>query len=1022
MIFPYNFYAQNSDLWLQPVDRNSEPFTFTCMYEDSRGWIWFGLYAGIFMYDGLEYTHFQYDPKKSESLSDNKVTSLLEDNTGNIWIGTQNGLNIYDVRKGVIKRCTELNALSNTLKISGLSKDKLGNIFIATNIGLYKWSQRNSGSKNNVYNFFLIYKMFVFNILHINNDIYFNDDFGLQHINISTGHISILKDSIFIKEVGSIKTLRKDAVDCIWIGCEKGLFSYNPKTGKWNTYYEMNNENINFIVPKDNRYLWVGTASGLFLTDTYTGNTIKQAVQFSSEKKLANETFTDCLQLSSKETWFCIGQASFYKYEPQRRHLKKIQIDLVGHLLSVVQLFEIYEYEPHSLLIPSGKGHKLINWQTKSEIPFPYQPSYSQKGWKNGATCFYEEKGGRLWIGTTEGVLLFDKNKKCFLPIEPWMEQNESIRSGLVRKIHLDSKGYLWIAFWAGGVCKVSFMEKKVFAYKKWRGIGDNSRYIMEDRTGTIWIGTRGGLAKYIESADTFKIYTHNPSDPESISDNTVFCIHEDKEGNIWCGTFGGGLNRLNIKTDKFTRYTTSDGLSDNTVLSIFEDHSNRLWMSTFKGLSYFDVSNNTFQKISSDQGLLSNGYVTFLYGRSNDSTLLFYGSYKGIDYFNPDSIRLSSYEPPVYFTDFKLFNQSVPVSIEKQSSDTFQLAEHISFAKVLTLRYDQNILTFTYAALDYSSPAMVQYAYRLIGFDSAWQYVGNRRDITFTNLDPGRYMLEVKATNGDGVWGTKHATLAIHILPPWWRTWAFQLSALSVFLLSLYGLYRFRIRQIKDREMLRRRLSEVQTEALRAQMNPHFIYNCLSSLKLHIERNDNDKASYYIDCFASLLRRVLAHSRADLIPLNDEIETLRLYVELEKMRFKDNFVYQFQIDPEAPLDELEVPPLLLQPYVENAIQHGLWHKKDGQGRLEIRVERFKENLQICIEDNGIGRMAASQIKYKRVGQHESQGLNLTQERIKHYNTFATTQLASETFDLKTANGLPIGTRVSLTFQSLPEL
>jgi ligand-binding sensor domain-containing protein/anti-sigma regulatory factor (Ser/Thr protein kinase) len=1013
-------FAQSiSPLWMEILERDE--FNINCLYEDRQGFLWLGSLSGLYRYDGHSYTRFQYDPADPYSMGDNKVLAILEDDEGGMWIGTQNGLNRYDRLTGRFTRYgPEVPANNVSFAVLALDKDEGGNVWIASTDGVYQYKKTNgrnfkgikvvSGDRTN-------------RPAIVKSDgeggIYFTNAMGLHRLEISSGAIETLADTIAFHGIPSI--IQTDQKGRIWAASATGVY-YGEKKGVWTSIQALKGKEVHFLVFKDERFLWAGSEKGLFIIDTHTGLSTEQPCRFNTTELPNSTTLTYCHVSPSGTNWFCLGLAYLFKYEPQKQHFHQLQVDLFKYIRSIPQLFEQYEYEPGWLMISKGETPYLMNLYTQETKPFPARPSYNQAGWKSGATCYYEEQDGRLWIGTAGGLFLFDKNKKRFLPLEPWMQNTPLLKENAIRKIHRDRKGLLWIAFWNEGVCTIDFERHLVTQRKITAPMGMNCRTILEDRTGQIWIGTRGGLARYVEASDTFKVYRHDPKNPESLSDNTVFSMCEDPKGYIWCGTYGGGLNRFDVRTEKFAHFTTRDGLTDNTVVSVLADRSGRLWMSTFGGIAVFDPAKEIFRSFTKQQGLLNVGYSSFTYGISRDSSLFFFGGEKGVDFFCPDSIQASRYDPPVWFADFKLFNRSVGIAPAVSDSDTFQLSEHISTLKTLTLRHDQNVLTFDYVGIDHASPKTIHYAYRLIGFDTVWQYVGTQRSVTFTNLDPGRYTLEVKVTNGDGVWGSKRATLDIRILPPWWQTWAFRLSAACLLGLLLYALFRYRVRQISERETLRRRLSEVQTEALRAQMNPHFIYNCLSSLKLHVERNDNEKASHYIDLFATLLRRVLLHSRLEQISLSEELETLRLYVALEKMRFKDNFNYHFDIAPEAPLDELDVPPLIVQPYVENAIRHGLWQKKGDTGILNIRVTAYDDACQVIVEDNGIGRAAAAELKKQQTNLHISQGLDLTRERVEHFNLRGSGQLHVNTFDLSDTEGRAAGTRVVLTFQTNPAI
>ena len=232
------------------------------------------------------------------------------------------------------------------------------------------------------------------------------------------------------------------------------------------------------------------------------------------------------------------------------------------------------------------------------------------------------------------------------------------------------------------------------------------------------------------------------------------------------------------------------------------------------------------------------------------------------------------------------------------------------------------------------------------------------------------------------------------------------------------YGAYRLRVQQIRREEQMKaafnKKLAEVEIAALRSQMNPHFLFNCLNSINRFIQRNEPDAASGYLTKFSRLIRLVLDNSRSDLVSLRDEMEALRLYIELEAMRFVGRFSYSIDISAELDTSSIEVQPMLVQPYVENAIWHGLMHKESDDCQLQVKVFPKDSRLAIVVEDNGIGREMARQLKSKSATLHKSHGMKVTAERIKIINEIYQASATVVIEDLKGAKGEPAGTRVSL--------
>ena len=1029
LILPYGGFTQISNLRFEKVEIPDAPpiVGVDCIYEDSRGLMWFGTYAGLNLFDGYKITRFENDPNAPLSISDNKIKKILEDRKGNLWIGTQNGLNYLDVKQRTFNRFIDsIKYGMGVFEVNDIKIGLNGRIWIANVDGLYvfdsiKLKFSKIFPKNQ-------HKGAIINAVEFeNNKLLIATTKGLyiQENKESDFKLIHTKNGILHEDSLNVTALQKDKSGNIWIGSANGLYIFR-KDGV-NIYYEpvhsaLAKEYIYFINPKNESKFWIGSNNGLLLFDINTAHFERYNNDPTNLESIPKNNVERGFQSSYNTFWVSTISDNLHKIDLRKSNFNNVRINAREVVTTARLGYELYEYSPDTLLIPQKTGASFLNIKTKKSSPFPYTPSFNIAGWKTGMICFLEESDGKLWIGTNGGLFLFDKKQKVFIDVENELKDIISFRQNAIRKIHRDKKGNLWVGTWHHGICKIDFTQKTFKRYNNTpellANLISNTRTILEDRNGTLWIGTRGGLLKYMEQGDTFKVYRNIPNDSNSMSENTAFCIFEDKKGNIWCGTYGGGLNKLDTRTGKFKHYTISDGLLDNTIFCLIPDKKGNLWANCYKGISVFNPLSDSIKFISYKQskGLLNEGFDAFMHGVSRYSDRFFFAGANGIDFFNPNDIQPSAHDPNIYITDFKLFNKTVPISRSEKDSKQFYLPEDISFTKHLELAYEQNVIGFDFAALDFSSPKNIQYAYILEGFDTAWQYIGNIRSATFTNLNPGDYTFKVKATNGDGVWGTKTASIKLTILAPWWQTWWFRaLVMLTLFSLG-FAFYQYRIRQIKEREAIKttlnKRIAEVKMEALRSQMNPHFIFNALTSINLFILKNDSETASFYLNKFSRLMREVLNHSRSDLITVEQEINTLKIYVEIEKMRFKNNFNYIFDIQPSARMNEIQIPPLIIQPYVENAIWHGLKHKKDGDAILKIVIYEEFEYFYIRVEDNGIGRAKALALKKQNANQHVSHGINVTEERIKQYNEAYFAQSSIEIIDLVNNNQEPIGTQI----------
>jgi hypothetical protein len=397
----------------------------------------------------------------------------------------------------------------------------------------------------------------------------------------------------------------------------------------------------------------------------------------------------------------------------------------------------------------------------------------------------------------------------------------------------------------------------------------------------------------------------------------------------------------------------------------------------------------------------------------ASDGTIYFGGN-NGFNFFDPSLLKANSHIAPIVITQFNLFDSLVKGANE---------------SKEIILDYDKNYFSFEFSSLSYYNPSKNQYAYKLEGVDKSWIYSGSRRYVAYTNIDPGTYTFRVMGTNNDGVWNKQGTYVTIIIRPPWWNTLLFKIAA-SLFLIALfYGLIRWRVQQkfrlrlersIKEKQVaeLQQQKTELEMQALRAQMNPHFIFNSLNSINRFILQNNKTQASEYLTKFSKLVRMILQNSQASLITLESELEAMKLYLDLEALRFEHHFAYNISVAKDLDIEVLKVPPLIIQPYAENAIWHGLMHK-DEKGHLDIEVKQDNDQLLMIITDDGIGRKQAALLASKSATKHKSMGLRITADRIATMQKMNRSGSAVTINDLVHPNGKPAGTEVIV---SLPVL
>jgi signal transduction histidine kinase len=359
-----------------------------------------------------------------------------------------------------------------------------------------------------------------------------------------------------------------------------------------------------------------------------------------------------------------------------------------------------------------------------------------------------------------------------------------------VRAIYEDRRGNLWIGTESGGLERLD-RASKTFAHYRHDpddpfSLSDNHVWaIYEDQDGVLWVGTQGGINLWDGVNDRFDHYMHDPDDPQSLSNDAVLSLYEDPMGTVWVGTWGGGLNYFDRVTQTFAHYTEKGGLPNDTVYGILADAAGFLWLSTNNGLSKFDPHTETFQNYDVSDGLQSNEFDAGAYFQSSSGEM-FFGGVGGFNAFVPEQIKPNPHIPPIVITAFSQFNQVVRTDLPAD--------EHMQ------LSYQNNFISFEFAALDYNASDKNQYAYKMEGLDQDWVYAGTRRHADYPNLRPGDYVFRVKGSNNDGIWNEEGIAIHIMVTPPFWERWWFRGLIGLALIGSAIGTYRWRVRNVETR------------------------------------------------------------------------------------------------------------------------------------------------------------------------------------------------------------------------------
>ncbi|MEP1094241.1 MAG: two-component regulator propeller domain-containing protein [Cyclobacteriaceae bacterium] len=741
--------------------------------KDSNGFMWFGSTDGLNKFDGHDFTIYQNVPGDSTSLPDNSVWALFEDSKNNLWVGTDGGgLSMYD-------RYTDIftNFKNDPDDPSSLPHNSV-NIIIEDSYGAV-WIGTYGGGMSKIV-----------------------AQGKFKNYSFDEGDPKSLSNNF-------VHDLFEDHLGRLWVGTRHGLNLYDRSTNAFLRTYagqeemSLSNDNVLSIAEDEEGILWLGTwGGGLNSLDPRTGDIRQYAFPEESSNRVA------CVYVDSfNSVWAGFLGEGLVSLDRGTGRLNSNTKDVLNTASLINDnVWFIYEDDLKNLWIGTEGGISRLELDKKSINGFDI--AYFAPEFKNTVlTDFDETLDGEILFSTEDEVgIITNSNGQTTLTklIEVagiwsilaeekniWISSSGSglfkyRKTGLgyeldrkyleIKNVSLEnptyllkgSEGVIWIGTDGSGLVRYTPGDNDFRIYPLLDSTVTNSSLILnvyEDDENTLWIGTYAeGLIRFDKGSGQFERLTSETKEG-SISNNTVLSVIQDDEGIMWIGTDGGGLNRLDRATGQVSIKTTQDGLPSNIILGIIEDGENNLWMSTNEGISKYDKTADTFNNYDGSHGLVSQSFNADAFFRDR-SGQFYFGSGNGFNVFHPDSIRPSTFVPPVFFSDFKVLNKSIGLT-------EGILSRHINFEESITLSHKENFFSFNFVALDYRAPSKNLYAYKLEGFNTEWIYTDALdRQATFTNLDHGNYELKVKASNSDGVWGQNTASLQIRIEPPPWKTW----------------------------------------------------------------------------------------------------------------------------------------------------------------------------------------------------------------------------------------------------------
>lgn len=957
----------------------------SCITEDSRGFLWVGTATGLARYDGHEFDVFDIENDRSTHSYSRAISTLLSDETG-IWVGTTGGVLAYLNTETQSWRYFDLpeNGLYKPYKITCLIADQ-STLYVGCFNGDLLELNKEDG---------------LVNVVEIQTDPLTEMQLTNDHLSIGSAaggwckmtldgkhQLNVQKENVALTK-GAMASMEVDGI--AWTSVTKDLgrkfFPQNPRQYQ----QQVLSLTQGFVLIGEDRISLIdaeGEVAEEYPVSTRNISSMPSLIQCAFHSK------NGVLWLGTN-VGLIKAVRSHFTFEKYRKQPIRSSFQVKG-ALPFNYVRSIYAHG-NEIWLGSKLDNVLRTYHEKDGQPtFEVVPIIGANTTVIGSTVntFLQHSNGDLLAGGVEGVfILGDEGFRSHRVFNENMEQPNIQVWTLIE----DQLGRVWIGTLGNGILVFdpSTSTTTTLVQGGPEGLSSNTVWhLINDPKGCIWAGTNTGLDSIAYSDSQITCTPLNELLDEPMDGREVWHMEPDAMGNLWLGTTDNGLSFFDRKKRTLRNYHKADGLENETIagMSLQED-GKRLWLSTRNGLFALDIKKQEFTKWTIEDGLLSNEFNFKAHGTAPDGSI-YLGTKSGLMSFNPQQVYTDTASYSMEICQLRLGNELVKAKSE------------------LTLPPNTRQFSAKFSLLDFAAPKKHQFRYKLLNLEDDWTYTDRfNRLATYTNLAPGTYQLLIEGSVTNK-WKTAGSTQLTVDVPSklveeiWFRT----LLALLILTVVIW-VVRMRFTSIKERARLQVKMAELERRMLTAQMSPHFLFNSMNAIQQFVLSNDARSAQIYLSKFSKLIRMFLEASKDKLITLQEELKLLDTYIELERLRFENRFEVSFEIEGSLALEEIEIPNSILQPFVENAIIHGL-APKGKQGLLLIRMWEENRALHVWIDDDGVGRSANS--RSSKGPEHTPQGMNLASELARSYSDldgFPDTKI--QIIDKVDEEGRSMGTRI----------
>jgi ligand-binding sensor domain-containing protein len=957
------------------------------MLQDNRGYLWMGTRGGgITIFDGINFKTFT----TKEGLPNNNILCIKQAKNGHIWIGTNNGLSEYDGLQ--FKNYKALD--DENVSIYEIDFDAQQNIWIASSKGLLQFSNKKFINISNQIN---DHQLAVNTVLCSADDkIYYGNANALFCVRLIDMKLNINK------KITQLNCIRQDAEKAIWVGTYaqgvwKGngklfqLISKNSTINKavvWDIYFDKKNKT------------WLSTLSnGVIEIDAVTA----KELALTEKEGLSNNHVRCTIQDKFGNYWFGTSGGGVSNYFGKMFTTYDKTNGLGGNFI-----YSIFTDRNNKTWIgTSNQG--LTTFDTSGFAVINASNGFINQKIK----AINQDDFGTLYFGTEGDGLYTFFNKK--------FEKLNQFNHQFIRCIVKDKIGNIWVASAGNGIYEITPSSKNhgrnqiIKRFDRTDNLlGNRIATLHVDKQNRIWYSTENDGIGYIENETPQSIAITMKN---GLPSNSIRCMAEDKNGKLWVGTTDG-VASIDIYKNKKTEIEFKNKLTSDNIYLITIDAKNNLMIGSESGIDYVKLDEQRKLKevkhYSKGDGFVGIETCQNSVFNNADGTIWF-GTINGLTKYNPSNLIKNENETVTTITDVKLFYTSL------KNTEFKKFVSDWNTVKSIELPYNKNHLTFDFIGINFSNSDAVKYKWKLEGFDAEWSPSSNQRTVTYSNIPSGDFTFKIISCNEDDVWNKKPSIVKVIIHKPIWKEWWFIIVSLLLIVSLIWFVFNQREQAIKRKAneaqqkiLMEKELIELEHKALRLQMNPHFIFNALNSIQSQIGTDNEQNARYYLAKFSKLMRQILDNSRNPLISLHDEMEMLENYLLIEKFCNNNSFEYSIKIDKNIEPDFIKIPPMILQPFVENAIKHGMKYLSEKKGKIEVQFQEHQNEIICIITDNGIGRKKSAELnKNSRDTFHKSTALAVTEERLNLLKN-SPTESSIQIIDLYNEVGEACGTKVQV--------